>query len=64
MKDDDTKSIEQPEEKAVIHRKNKKKSGRTCKYCGKDPSPNYFYCPACHHKVSRSGDEYEDIKIA
>lgn len=45
-------------------KKLKKKSGRTCKYCGKDPFPNYFYCPACHHKVSSSSDDSYDIKTA
>lgn len=32
------------------------KSGRTCLACGKDPAPNYFYCPSCHHKVSGGAD--------
>ena len=36
----------------VRSRKKKVKSGRSCRSCGKDPSPNYFYCPSCHHKVS------------
>jgi hypothetical protein len=31
--------------------KNKKRSGRICRICGKDPYPNYFFCPSCHHKV-------------
>ena len=32
----------------------KKKSGRKCQYCGKDPSPNYFFCPnSCHEIVDR-----------
>jgi len=26
-------------------------SGRKCKICGKDPHPNYFFCPACHHRI-------------
>jgi len=25
-------------------------SERHCRMCGRDPSPNYFYCPLCHHK--------------
>ena len=25
---------------------------RTCRICGKDPYPNYFFCPSCHYKVS------------
>ncbi|MEE4359396.1 MAG: hypothetical protein V2I97_23190 [Desulfococcaceae bacterium] len=42
-------------------RKNQKK--RTCRMCGKDPYPNYFYCPACHHRVSHSGhnEEHKDF---
>lgn len=31
-------------------------SNRKCKICGKDPHPNYFFCPACHHRV----DAYEE----
>jgi len=37
-------------------RKNKKKSGRTCRICGKDPYPNYFFCPSCHHKAGMLQD--------
>jgi len=32
-------------------RKRKLKSGRKCKVCGNDPYPNYFFCPACHHRI-------------
>ena len=32
-------------------RKNKVKSGRKCRICGNDPYPNYFFCPACHHRI-------------
>lgn len=32
-------------------RKKKIKSGRKCKICGNDPYPNYFFCPACHHRI-------------
>ena len=28
-------------------------SGRTCRVCGKDPYPNYFFCPTCHHRVGK-----------
>ncbi|MFW5810058.1 MAG: hypothetical protein ACOCWY_00440 [Thermodesulfobacteriota bacterium] len=24
---------------------------RACRSCGKDAYPNYFFCPACHHRV-------------
>ena len=41
-------------------RKKKVKSGRTCRICGKDPYPNYFYCPSCHHKVSGYVDAASD----
>lgn len=34
-----------------VHRKKKRSSGRKCRICGKDPSPNYFYCRSCHHKI-------------
>jgi uncharacterized OB-fold protein len=37
-------------------RKNKKKTGRICRICGKDPYPNYFFCPSCHHKVTTLED--------
>ena len=39
-----------------------KNSGRVCRNCGKDPYPNYFYCPPCHHRVSHLGmdEEHED----
>ena len=30
---------------------------RRCKICGKDPYPNYFYCPPCHHKLSSPAGE-------
>ena len=33
-------------------RKKKGRNGRLCRVCGRDPYPNYFYCPSCHHKVS------------
>jgi hypothetical protein len=38
-------------------RKNRGVSNRSCRICGKDPHPNYFYCPACHHRVSSSGED-------
>ena len=35
---------------------------RTCRLCGKDPHPNYFYCPVCHHRISASGaDEFGEF---
>lgn len=37
-------------------RQRKKSSGRTCRMCGKDPYPNYFFCPGCHHRV----ESYEE----
>ena len=40
--------------------KSKKKPARKCKICGKDPSPNYFYCPSCHHRVSHHSVEMEE----
>ncbi|AOY57941.1 MULTISPECIES: hypothetical protein [Desulfococcus] len=40
--------------------KPRKKSARKCKICGKDPSPNYFYCPSCHHRVSHHSVEMEE----
>jgi hypothetical protein len=37
-------------------------SNRTCRLCGKDPHPNYFYCPVCHHRISASGaDEFGEF---
>jgi len=32
-------------------KKKKIKSRRKCKICGNDPYPNYFFCPACHHRI-------------
>lgn len=29
---------------------------RLCRSCGKNAYPNYFFCPACHHKVSSRAD--------
>lgn len=34
------------------YKKKKIKSGRKCRICGNDPYPNYFFCPACHHRTS------------
>jgi Zn finger protein HypA/HybF involved in hydrogenase expression len=31
-----------------INRVEVKSRGRKCRQCGKDPKPNYFYCPRCH----------------
>ncbi|MFH2219650.1 MAG: hypothetical protein ABII68_08325 [Pseudomonadota bacterium] len=36
--------------------KKKKNSGRKCKICGKDPYPNYFFCPSCHHRINEDGE--------
>jgi len=33
------------------YRKKKITSGRKCRICGNDPYPNYFFCPACHHRI-------------
>lgn len=40
--------------------KKKANSGRKCKVCGKDPYPNYFFCPSCHNslEVYEEKDEY------
>ena len=40
-----------PKEHYKSYRKKKIKSGRKCRICGNDPSPNYFFCPSCHHRV-------------
>lgn len=37
-------------------RPRKKSTGRKCRICGKDPYPNYFFCPGCHHRV----ESYEE----
>ena len=31
--------------------KEKRKSGRKCQRCGKDPWPNMFWCKGCHPTV-------------
>jgi uncharacterized OB-fold protein len=33
------------------YRKKKITSGKKCRICGNDPYPNYFFCPACHHRI-------------
>jgi uncharacterized OB-fold protein len=49
-----------PKNKTNGYKNKIKPSGRRCKICGKDPYPNYFYCPACHHKVT-ARDEGEAL---
>ncbi len=47
------------------HRRRKKRgvSGRSCRLCGKDPHPNYFYCPGCHHRISTAAaEDFGDFK--
>ena len=34
----------------IKHTLSKKK---TCHVCGRDPYPNYFYCPFCHEEISK-----------
>jgi hypothetical protein len=41
-----------PKERYKSYRKKKIKSGRKCRICGNDSYPNYFFCPACHHRIS------------
>ena len=36
------------------------KGKRICRRCGEDPSPNMFYCKACHDVVS----DYVDDQFA
>jgi uncharacterized OB-fold protein len=39
-------------------------SGRACRKCGKDPYPNYFYCPICHKKMNyENGSEEMEYEI-
>jgi len=40
-------------------RKAKVLLGRACKICGKNSYPNYFYCPTCHHMISKRSDSYD-----
>jgi uncharacterized OB-fold protein len=49
-------------EDMVLKRVKKKKtaSGRVCRKCGKDPYPNYFYCPACHKKIHSTESDSEE----
>lgn len=37
--------------------------GRKCRICGKDPYPNYFFCRACHHKISVQDENDNTIKV-
>ena len=47
------------EEYPMFSRKKRMDSKKRCKICGKDPYPNYFYCPSCHHRV----ENYEDYDL-
>jgi uncharacterized OB-fold protein len=40
-------------------RTSKKMSKRSCRLCGKDPFPNYFFCPSCHHRITSGEAEAE-----
>lgn len=44
-------------------KKDKPKPERACQRCGEDAYPNYFFCPACHSKVSSSIDSDENVCI-
>ena len=48
-----------PEEFPVFSIKKRMSSKRCCQLCGKDPYPNYFFCPSCHHRV----DDFEEYDI-
>ncbi|MFC1811431.1 hypothetical protein ACFL03_01940 [Thermodesulfobacteriota bacterium] len=48
--------------KYISSRKKKIPSGRTCKICGKDPAPNYFFCPSCHNRAGRN-EESDALNI-
>jgi hypothetical protein len=54
----DSKEVEN--QQAFPQLKEKMNSGRVCRKCGKDPYPNYFYCPICHKSVQLD-EEYEDL---
>jgi len=41
-------------------KKKKTASGRVCRKCGRDPYPNYFYCPACHKKIHLAESDSEE----
>jgi uncharacterized OB-fold protein len=43
--------------------KKKNNTGKKCKICGKDPYPNYFFCPACHHKISVQDENDNNMKV-
>jgi len=42
-----------PETDRMVQGKQRKKSGRTCRACGRDPWPNMFFCLSCHGVVSK-----------
>ena len=37
--------------------------GRKCQICGKDPYPNYYFCPKCHghteYYADSDGENYD-----
>ena len=37
-----------------LHQRQKLDLGRRCRRCGGNCYPNYFFCPECHHYVSRN----------
>jgi hypothetical protein len=37
----------------------KRSSGRRCRVCGKDPYPNYFFCPSCHRSLTALDEEWD-----
>jgi len=59
-KDSEADELQEKARPKLAQRKNRYKSykrhkknisGRKCRICGKDPYPNYFFCPGCHHKI-------------
>nr|MBC8360909.1 hypothetical protein [Candidatus Desulfatibia profunda] len=40
-----------------------KRSTRTCRRCGEDPAPNYFFCPSCHMEVSQQAGDTESCSV-
>jgi len=35
---------------------------RKCRICGRDPWPNYIYCPNCFFQLNRAGHGLEELE--
>ena len=62
LRDNEKREETQRKKKYIRSVKRRIPSGRKCKICGKDASPNYFYCTPCHYRIS-SLEETDGLTI-